>query len=92
MLSTKHLVSNRGHNAHAQHAALFNWIPKVLETIFKLNNIVDGYSVPVDCMVCCVLWLGCVSSNSVVSAIDFNLAKTNFCSRKRLFLYATRAL
>ena len=43
MLSTKHLVSNRGHNAHAQHAALFNWIPKVLETIFKLNNIVDGW-------------------------------------------------
>ena len=29
-----------------------------------------------------------MSSNSVVSAIGFNLARTNFCFRERLFLYA----
>ena len=28
-----------------------------------------------------------MSSNSVVSAIDFNLAWTNFCFRQKWFLY-----
>ena len=48
-----------------------------------------GYSVSGECVVCvCVLWFGCVSSSSVVSAIGFSLARTDFCFREGLFLYA----
>ena len=85
MLSTKHLVSNRGHNAHARQHRFIGFLK-----FWRLPlNIVYGYSVSVGCMVCsCVFRFGCVSSNSVVSAIGFNLARTIFCFRERLFLYA----
>ena len=85
MLSTKHLVSNRGHNAHAWQHRFIGFLK-----FWRLPlNIVYGYSVSVGCMVCsCVFWFGCVSSKSIVSAIGFNLARTNFCFRERLFLYA----
>ena len=87
MLSTKHLVSNTGHNAHAWQHRFIGFLK-----FWRLPlNIVYGYSVSVGCMVCsCVFWFGCVtlSSNSIVSAIGFNLARTNFCFRERLFLYA----
>ena len=84
MLSTKHLVSNRGHNAHAWQHCFIGFLK-----FWRLPlNIVYGYSVSVGCMVCsCIFWFGCVSSTSIVSAIGFNLARTNLF-QGRLFLYA----
>ena len=47
-LSTKPLVSNRGHNAHAWHHRFIGFLKFCRLPL----NIVYGYSVSVGCMVC----------------------------------------
>ena len=85
VLSTKHLVSNKGHIAHAWQQRLIGFV----KFCRLLLNILCGYSTGNGCVVCVSSFgSGCVSLIWVGSFMGFSLARTSLCLRERWFLNA----